>query len=190
MKIQFPIQPSSFDFSIPTGKLEGDSIVSETRTLTDLVGIFEDEAARAALDPATLVYSVSSAFPVSSGKEGGLFFGCTSIEPGCVGGEYFMTKGHFHSKIDTAEYYWCIQGQGVLLLMNEDRSIRAERMVPGSLHYIPGFVAHRTINVGEEVLIFCACWPSDAGHNYETIRRDGFSARVRRGPDGPVVVEV
>lgn len=180
---------SEIDFDSATGLLHGAAVVEDSRTLGDLAGVFEDEAARAALDPATVAYSVRCYFPVPDGTEGGLFFGCTFLRPGTVGDEYFMTKGHFHSKRDTAEFYWGIRGEGLLLLMNEDRTIRAERVRPGSLHYIPGRVAHRMVNVGGETLSFGACWPSDAGHDYETIRREGFSARVLRGADGPVVVE-
>jgi glucose-6-phosphate isomerase len=33
-------------------------------------------------------------------------------------------------------------------------------------------------NVGEGQLCFGACWPADAGHDYETIAKHGFSARV------------
>lgn len=183
-------QLSGVDFDGATGMLHGADVVEDFRTLGDLSGVFEDEAARAALDPKTLAYSVRCYFPVPDGTGGGLFFGCTFLSPGIVGEEYFMTKGHFHSKRDTAEFYWGIKGEGLLLLMNEDRSIRAERVYPGSLHYVPGRVAHRMVNVGDEVLSFGACWPSDAGHDYESIRRDGFSARVRRGSDGPVVVRV
>lgn len=190
MQTSIPILNSSIDFEFAVGLLHGAAVVDEYRTLADLEGVFDDEDLRSSMDPTILVYSVSCVFPVKNGKEGGLFFGTTSIRPGTVGDEYFMTKGHFHSKIDTAEFYWGIKGEGVLLLMNEDRTIRAERMVPGSLHYIPGRTAHRTVNVGEEPMIFGACWPSDAGHNYEKIRQEGFSARVRRGPHGPEVVEV
>ena len=32
-----------------------------------------------------------------------------------------------------------------------------------------GGVAHRVANTGNSVLSFAACWPSDAGHNYEEI---------------------
>jgi glucose-6-phosphate isomerase len=189
MQTSFRIFDPSIAFDSRTGLIRGDSAVHDTRTLAELDGIFEDGPAYAALEPTTLVYSVSSVFPVEQGKDGGLFFGSTSIQPGLVGSEYFMTRGHFHSKLDTAEFYWGIGGEGVLLLMSEDRSIRAERMGPGSLHYIPGRVAHRVVNTRGEVLTFGACWPSDAGHDYESIRCEGFSARVRRGPDGPVVEE-
>lgn len=189
MKTLIPILSSGVDFDGATGTLEGSRVVEDRRVLGDLAGVFADEEAREGLDPATLAYTVRCFFPVPDGTSGGLFFGCTYLEPGSVGDEYFMTKGHFHANRDTAEFYWGIQGEGLLLLMGEDRSIRAERMTPGSLHYIPGCIAHRVVNVGERVLTFGACWPSDAGHDYESIRRDGFSARVRRGPDGPLVVE-
>lgn len=178
------------DFESATGVLYGAEVVEDSRTIGDLKGIFTDEAAQAAMDPTTVAYSVRCYFPVPDGTSGGLFFGATFLAPGTVGNEYFMTKGHFHAKRDTAEFYWGIQGEGILLLMNEDRTIRAERVRPGSLHYIPGRVAHRMVNVGEETLSFGACWPSDAGHDYETIREEGFSARVFRGPDGPVVEAV
>ncbi|MDR3688148.1 MAG: glucose-6-phosphate isomerase family protein [Fimbriimonas sp.] len=184
-----PLLDPQLMFDSSTGLLKGEHVISESRRLADLAGVFADEAARSAMEPNTVVYSVSSTFPVENGKVGGLFFGCTTIQPGTIGGEYFMTKGHFHTKIDTAEFYWCLEGEGALLLMNESRSCRVERMAPGSLHYIPGCVAHRTINTGEKPLIFGACWPSDAGHNYERIRIHGFSVRLVKGGDGPVVVE-
>ena len=50
-------------------------------------------------------------------------------------------------------------------------------MKPGSVHYIPGNVAHRVANTGNEPLIFLASWPSDAGHDYARIRETGFSKR-------------
>lgn len=95
-----------------------------------------------------------------------------------MGDEYFMTKGHFHQQEDRSEYYWGLEGEGMLILMDRERNTWAERMMPGSLHYIPGGVAHRVANTGNSVLSFAACWPSDAGHNYEEIANKGFSARL------------
>jgi len=190
MQTTIPILTSSVDVELATGLIHGAAVVDVTRTLADLGGIFEDESTYESMDPTIIVYSVSSVFPVKAGTEGGLFYGATAIRSGSVGGEYFMTKGHFHARLDTAELNWGIKGEGILLLMDENRAIRAEKVVPGSLHYIPGRVAHRMVNVGDEVFVFGASWPSDAGENYAKIRREGFSARVRRGPDGPMVVEV
>jgi len=89
-----------------------------------------------------------------------------------------MTKGHFHQKMDRAEFYWGIEGQGMLLLMDQDRNTWAEKMVPGSLHYIDGYIAHRTVNTGHMPLSFGACWPSDAAHYYQELIDKGFSARL------------
>lgn len=161
-----------------TGRLEGRAVAEITRTLGDLAGIFRDTAARKALDPSTVVYRVQSYQPVPEGTEGGLFWGTTFLEPGLVGDEYFMTKGHLHSKRERGEYYVTVSGQGALILMAEDRTTRFEVMTPGSVHYIPGRTAHRVANTGRETLSFTACWPSDSGHDYETIARLGFSARL------------
>lgn len=114
--------------------------------------------------------------------------GITYLMPGKVGNEYFMTKGHFHSNIDRAEFYWGVEGEGMLIFMNEKREVWAERMYPGSLHYIPGGVAHRVANVGNDMLIFAASWPSDAGHNYETIAKYGFARRLKEIDGKPKLI--
>jgi glucose-6-phosphate isomerase len=171
------IAPVAIDLG--TGRLRGGGIVEISRTLADFAGIFRDAAAWRALDPATVVYRVQSYQPVPDGQEGGLFWGTTFLEPGLVGDEYFMTKGHFHSKRERGEYYITMSGRGALILMGEDRITRFEVMTPGSVHYIPGLTAHRVANTGDETLSFAACWPSDAGHDYETIARFGFGARMR-----------
>lgn len=183
-----PLAASSVSLQIDTGALSGDPVVRIQRTLGDLRGVFADEAARTRLPQDTVAYRVDCWFPIPERTEGGLFFGATFLEPGVVGDEYFITKGHFHAKIDTAEYYWCLRGAGILLLMDEQRRCRAERMSPGSLHYIPGRIAHRVANVGDDTLCFGACWPADAGHDYESIAALGFSARVFRSAGGPVVI--
>lgn len=174
---------------INKASLEGSEAVKSTRTLGQIKDIFEDQDALKSMGLDQLAYEVDCYFPVDQGKEGGLFFGFTTIYPGQVGDEYFMTKGHFHAKIDTGEYYWGIEGKGALLFMDQNRNFWVEEMVPGSLHYIPGKVAHRTINTGEEPFSFGACWPSDAGHDYDTILKEGFAARVKALDGEPVVVK-
>ena len=86
-------------------KLIGKDVEKSTRKLGDLKGIFEDEVTFRLMDPEQVVYYVSSTFPVEEGTPGGLFMGITYLMPGKVGNEYFMTKGHFHSNIDRAEFY-------------------------------------------------------------------------------------
>ena len=161
-----------------TQKLVGNSVVNSKKYMHQLEGVFADNEAFDKTDQQQLVYEVQAYMPVEEGKEGGLFWGNSLIYPGKVGDEYFMTRGHFHENKDTGEYYWCIKGKGALILMDIDRNCRFELMVPGSLHYIPGNVAHRVANIGENILFFNACWPSNAGHNYNSIAKEGFSARL------------
>jgi glucose-6-phosphate isomerase len=116
--------------------------------------------------------------PVTPGTEGGLFWGTTEIAPGRVGQEYFMTHGHQHAVLDRAEFYGTVAGSGALVLRDQSGRTRHEDMTPGSLHYIPGTVAHRVVNTGDTPLRFVACWPSDAGHDYATIATHGFGLRV------------
>lgn len=172
-----------------SGVLSGAGVVGSARTLAGLKGIFRDEAAYEALDQATVVYRVQAFLPVAEGREGGLFWGTTFVEPGKVGDEYFMTKGHFHAKRDRGEYYVTAAGRGALILMSENRVTRVQFMKPGTTHYIPGHTAHRVANVGDTVLSFLACWPSDAGHDYQTIAEQGFSARLRCIHGKPELVE-
>jgi glucose-6-phosphate isomerase, archaeal len=161
------------------GYLRRDPQVRETvKTLLQLRGIFANQQAWEKMDPRAVVYRVQAWCPVPEGTEGGLFWGTTVIEPGRVGAEYFITHGHFHVKRDRSEYYGTTQGEGALILMDETRKTWMERMSPGSLHFIPPNTAHRVANVGKVPLRFLSCWPSDAGHDYETIRKHGFSARL------------
>jgi len=159
-------------------QLKGKEISHSERRLVDIAGIFQDETTRSKMDQDQLAYEVDCHFPVAEGTPGGLFFGITKLYSGKVGDEYFMTKGHFHAQSERAEYYWGIIGEGVLILMDREGKTWGEQMYPGSLHYIPSHVAHRVANVGDELLSFGACWPSDAGHDYETIAKEGFSARL------------
>ncbi|RIJ50821.1 cupin domain-containing protein [Maribellus luteus] len=168
-------------------RLEGKKVESSIRYLSDMEAVFMDKVAFSALDPQQPVYEVDCYFPVADNKSGGLFFGLTRIFPGKVGGEFFMTKGHFHSNNDTAEFYWGIKGKGLLLFMDKTRKVWAEEMTEGSVHYIPGNTAHRVINTGVEMLSFGACWPSDAGHDYGSIEKEGFSARVVE-KDGKLII--
>lgn len=170
------------------GKLDGASVHRSVTKAGQLGRFFLDRAALAEIDPATVVYRVQWWEPAPYGAEGGIFWGSTTIEPGCVGDEYFMTKGHFHAIRNRGEYYTAVRGEGMLLLMDEQRRTRVEVMSPGSLHYIPGGFGHRVVNTGNSALCFWACWPSDAGHDYETVANKGFSLRVLRQKGKPVLV--
>ncbi len=172
------IGKSSVEMKLDQYEMNGDPIVNQIRKIKDIPGIFQDEKAYSKMDQEQLAYTVQAWFPVAEGTTGGLFFGASTIYPGKVGNEYFMTKGHFHSLGDRAEFYWGVQGKGMLILMDRNRNTWAEEVYSGSLHYIGGEIAHRLANTGDEKLIVGACWPSDAGHDYEEIAANGFSARL------------
>jgi len=160
--------------------LVGNQVEHIIRTLGDIKSIFEHGDRITAQQTNEIAYSVSSYLPEKEGTSGGLYFGITHLYSGLVHDEYFMTKGHFHANMDTAEFYWGIEGEGMLILMDERGDIKGERMFPGSLHYIPGRVAHRVANVSDGTLSFGACWPSNAGHDYGSIEKGGFTARLKK----------
>jgi glucose-6-phosphate isomerase, archaeal len=161
-----------------TGGIAGCALSQSSKTLKDLASIFADSAAHAAMEPDREIYRVQWWAPVTPGSEGGLFWGVTVLQPGKVGDEYFMTRGHFHANPTRAEFYATVSGSGMLIRMDADRNTWGEAMAPGTLHYVRGVHAHRVSNIGSEPLIFWACWGSDAGYDYGTVAERGFSARL------------
>lgn len=171
-----------------TGEMQGVAVQRSSKTLGQMSGMFHDSVALGSMNEDSVLYRVEWTEPVPQGTQGGLFWGSTIIEPGRVGDEYFMTHGHFHATRARGEYYGAIAGKGLLLLMELDRTTRTEVMFPGSLHYIGGGLAHRVVNTGDEPLRFWACWPSDAGHEYASIKIKGFGVRVVLRAGGPAVI--
>lgn len=160
------------------------------RHLSGLTGMFLDRnAAEAWLREKgdVLVYEVyEKEIPA---RDGEVQF-CSSItHPGRIGGEYFMTKGHFHARRDTAEIYYCIRGRGCMLMELESGEYVLEEMRPGRTVYVPAFYAHRSINTGDELLISLAVYPGDAGHDYGSIETSGFRHLVVERDGKPVVIE-
>lgn len=108
-------------------------------------------------------------------EPGELAFGTTILYPGKVDNEYFMTKGHFHSKIDTAEVYYCTKGHGYLLMENLEGKVEFQEMSPGVSVHVPPRFAHRSINISNsEPFIMFFVFRADAGHDYKTIETKGF----------------
>lgn len=159
-------------------KLIGKQLVEKSQSISTTSDIYLEQEALKEKDMNQKVYDVSCYLPAEEGTTGALYFGITKIYPGKVGREYFMTKGHFHINENSAEFYWGLEGEGVLILMDKNRKVTAEKVLPGSLHYIAGGIAHRMANTGNDVFSFAACWPADAGHNYEEIANHGFAKRL------------
>src|ERR1035437_1790695 len=179
-------EPTFVDWT--TGTLTGPGIEEGVKTLGQLEGLFRDQAAWRKMNPDTEVYKVRYWRPVPDGTLGGVFWGATVLQPGRVGDEYFMTHGHFHANRDRAEIYATVKGTGAMLFMDQDGKTWSQEMKPGTVHYIPGNGAHRVANPGDEPLTFLASWPSDAGHDYGSIRTAGFGKRMVLKDGGPCLV--
>lgn len=113
----------------------------------------------------------------------------TVMQPGLVGEEYFMTKGHFHRIRDRSEVYLGLAGTGRLVMATEDGDSHVEPIAPGTVNYVPGGWAHRSVNVGDEPLVFFVTYVADAGYDYATVEEKGFPVLVVRDEDGPQIVD-
>ena len=160
------------DFDLVTGLSR--TAQSSKRTVSDMRGMFADDAATEKLiaegDP--LVYEFYELGAPE--KPGDLAFGSSIVYPGKVGDEYFMTKGHFHTILETGETYYCLQGQGYMLLENPEGDWSAQPLSPGNTVYVPPRYAHRSINVGNTPMVTFFCFRGDAGHDYGTIETKGY----------------
>ena len=112
-----------------------------------------------------------------------LRFSTTVIEPGTVHGEYFMTRGHFHTNSEREEFMLVLSGTGELVLRDRIGKAWTEPLGPGFTCVIDGKFAHRLVNTGEEPLIVMVVWQSDCGHDYAVIQRLGFGIRLKQNED-------
>lgn len=170
-------------YSIDEMMLESDQVVE--RRLSDLNGAFADDAAfTAALKGEdSLIYRVYG----QSGHdgEGDLHYGLGVLMPGRVGDEFYLTRGHIHEWRDAAEVYIGLAGKGLMLLEDIDTGgsgtfpLGKERIV-----YVPARTAHRTINTGDEPLVYFGVYPAGAGHDYGHLAEENFRKVVVAGESG------
>ena len=163
--------------------------VKDERRLSDLAEHFKDkklvdEMLSKGENP--LIYQVYE-IPQAS-VAGMLNVGSTIIYPGKIGDEYYFTKGHFHQKESTSEAYVGLEGEGIILIQDRRGELVSLEIKPNILVYIPPDTAHRSVNTGSGRLVFLAVYPSDAGHDYESIERTEF-AKIVVEKDGRPVIE-
>lgn len=120
---------------------------------------------------------------------GVLQFGTTILYPGKVGEEYFMTKGHFHTILDTSEIYYGLSGHGMMLMETPEGQVDWKEIGPGEALYVPGRWAHRSINTGTEPLVMFFVYRGDAGHDYGTIEEKGYRKLVVERDGRPAVID-
>ncbi|MDF2474350.1 MAG: glucose-6-phosphate isomerase [Anaerocolumna sp.] len=107
-------------------------------------------------------------------RAGDLAFGTTILYPGKVGDEYHMTKGHFHTMLDTAEVYYTLSGEGYMVMENPEGDCIEMPLKKGEAIYVPRRYAHRSVNTGSQPLIMFFTFAGDAGHDYGTIETKGY----------------
>lgn len=149
------------------------------RRLSELAGYFADEAAyaRRLAEKDSLLYTVVAVEPESG--PGALHYAIARLMPGRIGQEYFLTKGHFHAWRAAAEYYIGLSGHGLMLLENEEGTDSyTVPLRPNAAVYVPGHTAHRTINTGDEPLVYLGIYPAQAGHDYGAIAERNFHSVV------------
>jgi glucose-6-phosphate isomerase, archaeal len=171
------LPPLSLTFDPASGVIP--SIDGDHRWLSQLADCFADDRAyQTKLSQGDeLVYGVTN-FDMAKG-EGQLHYGLGILQPGKVGKEFFMTRGHLHAWRPAAEVYICLRGEGMMLMEHETEVMAsALRFSANNVLYVPGYTAHRTINVGNQPLVYWGVFSSEAGHDYEAIRERNFSQVV------------
>ncbi|WP_455382085.1 glucose-6-phosphate isomerase family protein [Salinispira pacifica] len=161
-----------------------------TRRLSSMKGQYLDQTAyeRMLGQEDSLLYEVYELLRPE--KEGELLSGLSIVHPGKVGNEYFMTKGHFHEVLETAEIYLCLSGRGMMVMETPEGDWSVKELTPGVSLYVPPRWAHRSVNTGaSEDLVTYFIYPAHAGHDYGTIETRGFRKLVTEGADGPQIID-
>lgn len=177
--IRLTIEPAS-------GAMAGSTAVKQTR-LRDLAGLFADSEAfehLAAARGGDVAYEVQEFRPDRVAPQE-LVFGTSALQPGDIGGEFFMTRGHIHVRPDRPEIYLCRSGRGVMHMEAPNGETRPMEMEPGSVVYVPAYWVHRSVNVGDAPFITLFCYPADAGQDYAIIERSrGMRTLIVRAGSG------
>ncbi|MFD0870826.1 glucose-6-phosphate isomerase [Paenibacillus residui] len=181
------VKPFALDFDLITGLSQTKE--STKRPLSKMKGMYADDAAFEAAvqnnDP--LVYEYYELdLPETPGN---LLFGTSILYPGKVGNEYYMTKGHFHTILETGEVYYCLSGNGAMLMENPEGDWDIQYFTPGQAVYVPPRYAHRSINLGNEPLVTFYAYRADAGHDYGTIETKGYRKLVVEKDGKPEIID-
>ena len=121
---------------------------------------------------------------------GELLHGISIVHPGKVGDEYHMTKGHFHEVLETGEIYYCLKGQGFMVMETPEGEWTVEALYPGRVLCVLPRWAHRSVNSSlTEDLVTFFVYPGDAGHDYGTIEQQGFRKLVVERDCQPAIVD-
>ena len=164
--------PSRLAIDRGSGAMLGSTAVKRT-FVGDLAGLYFDRAAfeQLAADRGNdVAYEVHEFRPTRVAPQE-FVFGTSTLQPGTVGDEFSMTRGHIHIRADRPEIYACQSGRGVLHMEAPDGTTNPVEMEPGSIVYVPAYWVHRSVNIGDEPFTTLFCYPADAGQDYGIIER-------------------
>lgn len=181
--MRFP-EPHLCQVNLETGLMENAS-GHYKKSYDDLFGLYADADAFDAMmkDRAGKVaYEVTQYIPEGAAR-GDMIFGLTRMEPGKVGNEYFLTRGHIHAKANRPEVYYGQKGTGLMVLESPTGEVRVCEVGPQTICYVPPFWIHRSVNVGSDDFVMHFSYPADSGQDYGIIERSG-GMRVRIVDDG------
>lgn len=174
-------------FDVLTGR--SDNAETTRRTLSQMKEMFRDASAAEKIleteDP--VIYEFHELGCPE--RTGDLAFGTTILYPGKVGHEYYMTKGHFHTILETAEVYYTLDGEGYMVMENPDGDTAELPLSKGQAVYVPRSYAHRTVNTGHVPLVLFYSFAADAGHDYGTIETKGYHKLIVEKEGLPVVID-
>ncbi len=184
------IAPFSLDFNLATGMCDSGRAQATRRYVSNMVAQFNDRAAAEEIvkNGDQLLYEFYELNQIPE-TDGDLKFGTSILYPGKVGDEYFMTKGHFHTLLATAEVYYTLSGSGAMMMETPEGEVRLVEMKPGEAVYVPPRWAHRTINTGDVPMVSFFVFRSDAGHDYGTIEQKGYRKLVVERDGRPVMID-
>ncbi|PTE20953.1 glucose-6-phosphate isomerase [Cereibacter changlensis JA139] len=176
-------EPRLCDISVATGMLQN-ADGHYRKSYRDLTGLYADSEAFDAIlaqKADAIAYEVTSYTP--GAKTSDIIMGVTRMEPGKVGREYFLTRGHIHANGDRPEVYHTLSGRGVMQMESPEGEVRLVEMGPQQVCYVPPYWIHRSVNIGDDDLVMFFAYPADSGQDYGIIERSG-GMRVRIMDDG------
>ena len=134
--------------------------------LKDMKNFFSDKASiKARIKENPLIYTVWRL------KEKASNYSLTLLEPGKIGKEHFMTRGHYHKR-PYPEIYILLKGK--VLFIEQNKKIRTIKFKKNVIYYLEPGYAHRTVNIGNTRTELLTIESSKAGHTYKEIEKKGF----------------
>lgn len=166
--------PLDVPFSTPVSPETGEGSGFEAhyaKAFSDLLGVYQETPADWENGETETSYEVHSSAPTE--LPGALTVGTSILKPGKVGDEFAVTRGHLHRIANRAEMYFGLHGTGLMLLENLEGDFHALEIRPFQLVYVPGGWIHRSVNVGDDLLVTLFCYNADSGQDYGIVEQAG-----------------